>query len=76
MPIATPTAFRCEKPNPLPPSLLVSVPGDEEMARRIAAADSIAAWVEVTAELPTDDGGYDIGEALRQNRRWSGATSP
>ncbi len=45
---------------------------EEEIIRRIQACKTYSEWVEVTKLLPGDDGGYDIVEALDENRRWSG----
>jgi hypothetical protein len=45
---------------------------DEECARRVAAAKTFQEWVEITKQLPPDDGGYDILKALDENRRLSG----
>jgi predicted DNA-binding antitoxin AbrB/MazE fold protein len=47
-------------------------PSDDEIARRLKVATSIAEWVEATKLLPADDGGYDIVQALNENRIWSG----
>src|SRR5262249_23935240 len=47
-------------------------PSDDEIVRRLKAATSIAEWVEATKLLPSDDGGYDIVQALNENRIWSG----
>ncbi len=44
---------------------------EDEIGRRIMAANSIAEWVEATKLLPSDDGGYDIVKALNDNRIWS-----
>jgi hypothetical protein len=53
------------KPAPLPMS-------EEEIARRLRTAATIADWVEATKLLPAEDGGYDVIEALNENRIWSG----
>jgi predicted DNA-binding antitoxin AbrB/MazE fold protein len=42
---------------------------EDEIARRLKAAKSIAEWVEATKLLPADDGGYDILKALNENMR-------
>lgn len=47
-------------------------PNDDEIARQIQAATSVAEWVEATKRLPSDDGGYDIVKALNENRAQSG----
>jgi predicted DNA-binding antitoxin AbrB/MazE fold protein len=49
-----------------------SQPSNDEIARRLKAATSIAEWVEATKLLPADDGEYDIVQALNENRIWSG----
>lgn len=41
---------------------------DDDVARRLKSAKSVAEWVEATRLLPADDGGYDILDALNQNR--------
>src|SRR5437762_5082246 len=46
--------------------------GDDEIARRLGAAKTVAEWVAATKLLPPDDGGYDIVKALNDNRIWSG----
>lgn len=48
---------------------------DEEIIRRIQACKSYQEWLEVTKLLPPDDGGYDIVNALDENRQWSGEPS-
>jgi predicted DNA-binding antitoxin AbrB/MazE fold protein len=45
---------------------------EDEIVRRIQACKSYHEWLEVTKLLPPDDGGYDIVQALDENRRWSG----
>lgn len=45
---------------------------DEEIARRLKSAATIADWVGATKLLPAHDGGYDIIEALNENRLRSG----
>lgn len=45
---------------------------EDEIVRRIQACTSYHEWLEVTKLLPPDDGGYDIVQALDENRRWSG----
>ncbi len=45
---------------------------DDEMVRRIQACQTYQEWLEVTKSLPTDDAGFDIVQALDENRRWSG----
>jgi predicted DNA-binding antitoxin AbrB/MazE fold protein len=45
---------------------------EDEIGRRLKAANSIAEWVEATKLLPADDGGYDVLRALNENRMWSG----
>jgi hypothetical protein len=52
-----------------PPEKSIS---EEETSRRIRSAKSIEQWIEATKLLPSDDGGYDIIEALNANRVWSG----
>ncbi len=47
-------------------------PSEEEAARRLQDAATLADWVEATKRLPPDDGGYDIVRALNENRLWSG----
>jgi predicted DNA-binding antitoxin AbrB/MazE fold protein len=48
---------------------------EDEIVRRIQACKSYHEWLEVTKLLPADDGGYDIVQALDENRRWSGERS-
>lgn len=43
-----------------------------EVSRRISSAKTIEEWIEATKLLPSDDGGYDIVDALNANRIWSG----
>ncbi len=45
---------------------------EDEILNRIRACKSYHEWLEVTKLLPSDDGGYDIVNALDENRRWSG----
>jgi predicted DNA-binding antitoxin AbrB/MazE fold protein len=45
---------------------------DDEVTRRLKAANSIAEWVAATKLLPSEDGGYDILQALNGNRILSG----
>ena len=45
---------------------------EEEMIHRIHGCRTYQKWLEVTKELPPDDGGYDIVQAPDENRRWSG----
>jgi predicted DNA-binding antitoxin AbrB/MazE fold protein len=45
---------------------------ENEIIRRIQACKTYHEWLEVTKLLPPDDGGYDIVQALDENRRWSG----
>jgi predicted DNA-binding antitoxin AbrB/MazE fold protein len=45
---------------------------EEEVVQRIRACQTYREWLEVTKALPPDDGGYDIVQALDENRRWSG----
>jgi predicted DNA-binding antitoxin AbrB/MazE fold protein len=44
-------------------------PSDDEIVRRIQACKSSDEWLELTKSLPADDGGYDIVNALNDNRR-------
>lgn len=46
--------------------------GEDEATRRIKSAKTLEEWIEATKLLPSDDGGYDIIEALNANRIWSG----
>jgi predicted DNA-binding antitoxin AbrB/MazE fold protein len=58
------------KPQPSPPPLT-----EEEALRRIREAKTMAEWIaaaEAAAQLEPDDG-YDLREALNENRRLSGA---
>lgn len=41
---------------------------EDEVAHRLKNAKNIAEWVAATRLLPPDDGGYDILEALNENR--------
>jgi len=54
-----------------PPAL-----SDDELTEKIRSAKTFEEWFEATKLLPSDDGGYDILEALRQNRIWSGEYVP
>jgi predicted DNA-binding antitoxin AbrB/MazE fold protein len=54
------------------PQTLPSPVAEDEVTRRLRAAKSIEEWVAATRLLPPDDGGYDIVEALNDNRIWSG----
>jgi hypothetical protein len=45
---------------------------EDEIIRRIQACKNYREWLELTKLLPDDDGGYDIVNALNENRRWSG----
>jgi predicted DNA-binding antitoxin AbrB/MazE fold protein len=45
---------------------------DDELIRRIQACKTYQEWLELTRNLPSDDGGIDIVRALDENRRWSG----
>ena len=45
---------------------------EDEIIRRLQACTTYREWLEVTKSLPADDGGYDIVNALDENRRWSG----
>jgi predicted DNA-binding antitoxin AbrB/MazE fold protein len=44
---------------------------DDEIARKLKAAESISEWVEATKLLPSNEDGYDILKALNDNRLWS-----
>jgi predicted DNA-binding antitoxin AbrB/MazE fold protein len=57
---------------PLPPALS---PIEEEVIKRLQASTSFSDWLAATELLPSaDDDDYDIEEALKQNRIWSGET--
>lgn len=45
---------------------------DEEVLQLLRGATTVEEWIEVTKLLPSDDGGYDIVEALYENLVWSG----
>ena len=55
--------------------MVAEAPAGDDVVGRVAAAASIAEWVEATKSLPTDGGGYDIADALRRNREWSGESA-
>jgi predicted DNA-binding antitoxin AbrB/MazE fold protein len=45
---------------------------EDEIVSRLQTCQSFRDWFEVTQSLPSDEGSYDIVEALEGNRRWSG----
>jgi predicted DNA-binding antitoxin AbrB/MazE fold protein len=45
---------------------------DDETLRQIQGCKTYQEWLEVTKSLPTDDGDYNILEALDENRRAGG----
>lgn len=45
---------------------------EDEITRRLREASTIQEWLAVTQLLPADDGGYDIVEALNENRLQTG----
>lgn len=45
---------------------------EEEINHRLRDAKTFQEWFEATKLLPQDDGGYDIVQALNENRKWSG----
>jgi predicted DNA-binding antitoxin AbrB/MazE fold protein len=47
-----------------------------EMIKRIQACKNYDEWLQLTRQLPSDDGGYYIEKALEENRRWSGEHGP
>lgn len=47
-------------------------PGEDDVTRRIAAARTLAELFEVLNEAPDEDDGYDLLEALNENRRAAG----
>ena len=54
-------------------TIVPAAPAPEaEMIQRIQACQTYREWLELTKTLPPDDGGYDIVQALDENRRWSG----
>lgn len=58
----------------LTPTSSVLSPIEEEVIKRLQASESFADWLAATELLPPpdDDEDYDIEEALKQNRIWSG----
>jgi predicted DNA-binding antitoxin AbrB/MazE fold protein len=57
---------------PTPAAATPPPPSDDEIVRQFQACKSYHEWLELTKSLPADDGGYDIVNALNDNRRWSG----
>lgn len=47
-------------------------PSEPELIRRIEACKSYDEWLQLTRQLSGDDGDYDVGKSLEENRRWSG----
>lgn len=45
---------------------------NEDLTQLLKSATTIHEWIEATKQLPGDDGGYDIVNALNENRIWSG----
>jgi len=45
---------------------------EDEITRRLKEASTIQEWLAATQLLPADDGGYDILEALNENRLRTG----
>jgi predicted DNA-binding antitoxin AbrB/MazE fold protein len=45
---------------------------EDEITRRLKEASTIQEWLAATQLLPSDDGGYDIVEALNDNRLRTG----
>lgn len=45
---------------------------EDEITRRLQEANTIQEWLAATELLPADDGGYDILEALNENRLQTG----
>jgi predicted DNA-binding antitoxin AbrB/MazE fold protein len=57
------------RPIPAAPPL---TPAEEEAIRRIREAKTVEEWAAAADALPTPDDGYDLLEALNENRRLSG----
>lgn len=45
---------------------------EDEASQRLRAASTLSEWMEAAKQLPDDDGGYNIVDALNRNRSWSG----
>jgi predicted DNA-binding antitoxin AbrB/MazE fold protein len=68
-PLALPEGETVEVTIAPKPNLIAS---EDEIISRLHACESYRDWFEVTQSLPSDDGGYNIIEALEENRNWSG----
>ena len=47
-------------------------PSEEEVVRRIRAAKTLEEWIEASNAAPPPDDGYDLIEAMEENRRLEG----
>jgi predicted DNA-binding antitoxin AbrB/MazE fold protein len=54
------------------PKLLAPPLSEDEITQRLRSAKTMEEWIAATKLLPPDDGGYDIAQALTENRIWSG----
>ena len=55
-----------QRPLPEPP------PSDDEYVRRIRAAKTLEEFMEIANSMPSEDDGYDLLQALDENRRLAG----
>jgi predicted DNA-binding antitoxin AbrB/MazE fold protein len=58
------------------PENAASVPEKDESVKRIRAAKTLEEWIVAAKAIPDNDDGYDLLQALDENRKVSGDQRP